>query len=488
MICELFMHLCPRDLIVCSMVNKRWHSLFSGFRLHKLAVMLNWRDGFRVKKWSYPERRIKDQEVCQTNVFLHLIDWPLLSNLKHLALYGEWSALDSNMLNNFLNGCSQLVQIEFSLFSYGARMHLKLPKLRVLVFDPLCASYAVSFDCPKLNVLFFRDCLVSRLEVKKPETIRKLETNLLDSTRLVQFQNVECLVTDNIKMICRSVLLVLTKLKELHFNERIREVVLNIGSTYQLKQKLKEFLADVQELKGVDFKFKFAGFRMNKQILDQIDLGDQNGWEYMPPSDEYVYMRNCHLIEPDGALSFIYKVDYSALMGNVTGGELPTCFFRKFTGIQSVYVGGRIQDVNHFLRFLRSLSLLRCLTLRDLCLGQEFYDQLPASARYLDTFTLHEPVIDKEEQQINFGFITQLSRLTLLEILSEISCESLASLLSYLGKLKESRIHFSFNGNLATITFLKRANGSKRYEVFWDTKKVLETENPGQVLNFFQKG
>ena len=84
MICELFKHLCPKDLVTCSMVNKRWHN-YAGFKVHRLVVA-----NYRVDdKWYHSDRKIEDQELCSSERFSRLANKPLLSNLKHLALCGN---------------------------------------------------------------------------------------------------------------------------------------------------------------------------------------------------------------------------------------------------------------------------------------------------------------------------------------------------------------------------------------------------------------
>ena len=53
------------------------------------------------------------------------------------------------------------------------------------------------------------------LQVNQPETIRKLETNMVGA-KLAPFKNVECLVTRQFEAIRKATLQSLPKLKELH--------------------------------------------------------------------------------------------------------------------------------------------------------------------------------------------------------------------------------------------------------------------------------
>ena len=243
-----------------------------------------------------------------------------------------------------------------------------------------------------------------------------------------------------------------------------------MGSLYHMKRTLREFLDDVEKLKGPEFKFSFAGFRLTKTMLYQIDFGIQ---EDECVYDEYVYLKNYKLFEPDATLGFIHTVDYNRLMSNVTG-ELPSCFFKKFPCIQQVRVEDAVQDANHFLHLLKSLSFLRRLTIHNSRLGQEFYDQLPASAHLLTTLRLYEYI----QKQLYFGFIAQFSQLSSLSIGNErLNFESLASLVSCLVNLKEG--HFDFKRSSCLI---RKKDVSKVYEVFKNYQSVLKTEHRDSQL------
>ena len=411
------------------MVNKLWRSLYSAVRLHRLAVDAYDRLDCELGIWSYPDRMIEEQELCKLKVFHRLIDQPLLSNLKHFAFCGSEHCLEE--LNGFLTGSRQLVQLELSLAFYGeVEVHLKLPRLKVLAFHKPNKQSSLLLDCPELCVMLYQeDPEKNLLKMKHPETIRKLETNMFGE-KLVPFKGVECLVSrgETLEAIDRSSLRSLPRLKEFHYNEDISTVDrdTSFGPIYELRRRLRKFLDDVRELKGTDFQFRFFGFRMSKAMLDQIDFDGLLNYEI-----EVLYMKNYKLIEPDGALSFIRSVDYSYLM-SVTG-ELPSCFYKKFTGILDVQTYGPIEDPNHLLLFLKLQILLRRLTLTRSGLGQAFYDQLPASARSLSMLFLNS-----ENGQLNFSFIARFSRLEFLLMDAQLSWESLASLIACLDKLNKS--------------------------------------------------
>ena len=119
MICELFEYLQPKDLAACSMVNKRWHSIYGGFRMHRLVAVDydNWY--YDLGKWYNSNQAIRE-ERSHLKIFRLLAEKPLLSNLKHLALSGE---LDLNELNRFRQLVHLEIKIGFSSKKCGCAKH-----------------------------------------------------------------------------------------------------------------------------------------------------------------------------------------------------------------------------------------------------------------------------------------------------------------------------------------------------------------------------
>ena len=467
MICELFEHLHPKDLATCALVNKRWYWIYAGFKVRSLAAIDGESDP---RRWKYPARRIEDRERCTPELLYELADRPLLSNLSHLALHCHGDQFHPDLLKSF----SRLVYLElgygyfFRLADYG-RVNLKSPKLRVLVCSYNNSCY-LSIDCPELSVLEYSEESEDRslLNVKQPETIRKLETYMFGS-KLDPFKCVECLVTRELKVISRATLLSLPRLKELHYNVNITNAFLQFdsheaGTLDRMKRTLSEFLGHVKQLKRADLQFRFAGFLMTPAILDAIDFdvklqteGYRSG-EWMV-DDSYVYLKNYQLIEPN-ALPFIYHVDYNHLMSCVVG-EFPACFSQKFSCVEEVYAGGVIKDARHFRWFLSSLRLLVSLNLTGSQLGQEFYDQLPTLAGSIvelrmDAHTNGLP--------LSFNFIRELPSLIWSQVNECSSFESASSLAQVLREFKDLGCTICFDFKELHVVIMKY-RGSFEWEI-----------------------
>ena len=491
MISELFKHLSPRDLAVCSVVNKRWNSIYSNFKLHKLVAMSYRHDVNEIFEWYGSKQIMREAEQCCSPMFGRLVEKPLLSSLKHLAL-AEFG-FDPNRLNRF----QQLAHLEinFNCFFNQKNLHLNLPRLKVLVFHESNYHCALSIDCPLLSTLAYnekgfivKDAL---LKVKHPETIRKLETNLIGE-KLTPFKSVECLATQEYQTINEAILLSLPRLRELRYNGNIESVVhcefgSELGTIDHVKRTLNEFLDEAKKLRGSDFRFTFAGFELTKVDVEQIDFGVQieNGEETV--CNEYVYMKNYHLIE-SGALHFVDRVNYTDLSSHVTG-EFPRCFTQKFTHVKYVSATAKVQDTDHFLWFLKSLRFLKSLSL-DPELGQEFYDQLPALVPSLESLTLKLGHYE-DELQLNFDFISKLFRLSSLHIYPALSSKSLHSLVRWLGKfvecvfyVKSNREFFNIRKEMHEWKIWK--DPSKFSILLLDDKLVFKTENPEEIVHFFE--
>ena len=490
MICAIFEHLHPKDLASCSMVNRRWHAIHAGFKLHRLVVT-DYHPTYDLIKWYHSNQPIQEAERCRPAMFLCLEEKPLLSNLRHLAVAGSFE-FDFNKLNRF----RQLVHLEICIGWLGGEVHLNLPRLRVLAFHRFNSDCALSIDCPELSTLFYYNEDRKLLDVKHPETIRKLETRM-SGPKLALFKSVECLVTKEFEVISKATLLSLPNLRELRYDQDIGHLVDEFdsapGTVDRVKRTLSEFLGEAKKLRGSDFRFTFSGFQLTNVNVDQIDFGVKVikiiRKEYV--FSEYVYMKNCHLIEPD-SMHFVRRVDYTSLMRNVTG-EFPRCFFQKFTGIEEVKVAGVVKDSDHFIWFLKSLRFLRSLELSGSGLGQEFYDQLPAIARSLVRLEL-SGLCEKTELQLNFDFLCEFSCLSDLSIYPGLSVRSATSLVRLLGGLKEVYIYLRSGRDLLIVK--QPCSTVWKVQVEEDLSEdsedptdglLFETENPSEIANFFEE-
>ena len=479
MICELFKHLGPEDLIACSMVNRRWHSIYAGFKVRRLVAIEPHR--YDLCEWFNSNRTIRQEERCCLSMYHRLAKKPLLSNLKYLVLWDFPFKFDLSQLNQF----RQLVHLEIQTYLYLDKLDLKLPKLKVLAFHLFNSRCVLSVDCPELSTLLYDadNEEPNLLDLKHPETIKKLHTCLF-SPHLAQFKNVESLVTDQLEAISKATFQSLPALKELLYDWDILGAIISEkfdsewATTDRMKRALNEFVNEAKKLRGNDFRFTFSGFLLTNVNVDQIDFGvqvDKYGNESV--CNEYVYMKNYHLIED--VLPFINCVDYTLLLSHVTG-EFPRCFSQKFTGINEIQATAAVPDADHFLWFLKSLRSLGRLCLSSTELDQEFYDHLPTSAPSLKNLRL-EKGFCKSELQVNFDFMAQFSELSSLTIVQPLSFESAISLVRSLGNSVNE-------GSFIAESKGERIEKNRReWRVYQKPFKLLiTTENSDEIVNFLE--
>ena len=501
MINELFKHLPLKDLVACSLVNKRWHSIYAAFKRHRIVATLYDPD---LGRWKYPAKQILDSELCSQHSLYCLVDpeinphCKMLSNLKHLALWCWGNHFYPELLKSF----KHLVHLEIgpdylsSFRGKNEKVRLKFPKLEVLVFhsSKILNDYndfcPISIDCPKLHTLAYGEQQSkSLLSVKHPKRIRVLETNMF-GPKLTPF-NVHCLVTRELNVISKATLLSLPVLKELHFNLGIRELFWNsqekIGTLDRVKRALNLFLDGVDALRGPEFKFTFAGFRLTKTTLDEIGdfemqvVVNEYGHDYERVFNEDIYMKNYHLIEPD-ALEFINELYYN-LLRSVEPGELPDSFFDKFAWVETVHAREAVEDARHLRWFLKSLRSLKKLDLRDSQLGQEFYDQLPTFVGSLTELTTKARV---GGLQLNFEFIRELPRLNWLDVYDCSSFPSLITLVTLLSELKNVKHTLNFEFEEQAISVCKWYR-SGDWEVSENEQMELQTEDLSELIDYLRK-
>ena len=153
-------------------------------------------------------------------------------------------------------------------------------------------------------------------------------------------------MTDTLQAISKATLLHLPKLKELHYQKCFLPTFMKFGysdfrisSLETIKRTLSEFMDAVRMFGTSEFKFTFAGFQLtSKAKVDGFHFGVQLNETCLCVDDEYAHMKNYHLIDPD-AMNFLDAIDYTLLV-SYANEEIPSCFAKKFTGLEKVYVTG----------------------------------------------------------------------------------------------------------------------------------------------------
>ena len=541
MILELFKRLDAISLVACSSVNKLWHSIFSGIKLDRLVVIgdpekcpLKWR-------YSPKEKKIEDHELCSPKLFPRLAEQPMLSNLKYLALLDHTLRFDLNLLNKFTqlvylqiivdSTCMHPLDEEFYLGELRRRdlhlqnllrnienrinrnvphqlaniaqlgniaignverlqehdfnqvpltVNIKLPKLKVFAYTELnYRSYVLSIDCPELNV-FAYEKPGAGLHVSHPETIRTLYTSM-SLSKIFKFKNLECLVIDQLEFMCIDTLQSLPKLQELRYDLKFESAYLaRHRSVDYLKRTWRRFLEVANRLRP-DFRLVFAGLHLTETNLMQIEVREHRKHGVVAVPDEYLYMMNYEMIDPEPNLVHVEQLDYHLLSDLIK--EIPACFSQKFAYVQRVDVIGAVHDPVLLQSFLKALrGSLRKLRIDLPNLSQEFYDQLPELVDSLTKLELRE----NKEKQFNFDFIGKIPRLSSLNVEQPLLFEPFRSLIRCSAELVEGGFCLELNKKWF---FIWKAKDCKHWKIGENNyyQIVCETEQPDEILQYFAR-
>ena len=197
-------------------------------------------------------------------------------------------------------------------------------------------------------------------------------------------------------------------------------------------------------------------------------------------SVEYIYTKNYHLFD---GLDFRGSIDYNRLLENFSG-QLPSCFFRKFTSISELRAKGPVVDADHLLWFLKSLGSVRRLNLDYTGLGQAFFDQLPTSAPLLTNLEVWEHYAKPE---VDFNFIAKFSYLRNFDFSQKnLSIKSLMLLVRLnFGKSASGTFKFGSDYHCAIGKNISPTKWCTFRNLDWNSR--TEREDPEQVVKWLRK-
>ena len=361
-LCEVFKNLNLEELIKCRLANKYWYSIINDLvKVKRLVVGRNYSS-----KWYFTNELIKEEiECCHFSLFLTQYKRSFLANLNYLFINPAYSNFDINIVNLF----TQLVHFETIVgYKLNAINNLNLPNLQVFSFYTELGSGNLTINCPKLKVLYYKNChRKENLDIKHPNSITHLETCVYDE-KLKMLKNIEYLITDNYKAIDESTLSNILNLKEFHFNRNIDSLILDLNYNPNkfnyLKDRFRLFMNQKRSLRMNSLKVFFLGIQFFENedeinfdgLLQHFSSVDRSGQNL-----EKFFMNNYNRLKDN--LTFIHEVNYGNLMAAVN--EIPNDFFKKFNSLNTVRSHGRIVNEEHFLSFLKSIKKLSYVDLRQ---------------------------------------------------------------------------------------------------------------------------
>lgn len=247
LITKIFKYMPLRDLIACSLVNKKWNLIYSGLAMRLFAFRHPQSDQFPF--WYGTNHLILNTSLLCTPKMFRLLALKLMPpNIKYLSLAGVLPPPDltGNMLGNF----QSLVHLEVNFHRFIFVNRIEHPVLKVLALH--CKNtQSIEIACPELRILKYGEREgPSLLTILNPQTVRHLETNMF-GPKLSPFTRVETLVTRQVAAITLNTLTALRSLRQFKFNGKFN---LNEQDAQIAKLDLTHFVRDAQRLQGT-FEF-----------------------------------------------------------------------------------------------------------------------------------------------------------------------------------------------------------------------------------------
>ena len=471
------------------------------------------RPGVRSKTWFLSGERIQDAELCDPNLFVALLELPALSQLEYLKVFELLDYHDvpdgakpkeiSDRLPAFdlakLNSLTSLKQLEinFKFDHLYDTLKLSLPNLEVLFFSFQNSQCRLKLNYPQLKVLCYdEDSDKHLLDVTHPHSITRLSSTNFNGNKLTRFTNLRHLKGRDFQMIANDTLVAMPKLESLTYNKSLHEFFEDYftsnptldGSSAskridELKEFLKRFLGNLNELKMFDLKFSFSGLRFTaSDNVDAIDFGlqtDLDGQELV--SVEHLYANNLERISPDG-MPFVDAVDYTRLQA-CAANETLEAVLQHFRGASVASVSGLVECPEHLAWFLSKLKYLRVLKLSESKLSQQFYNYLLPIFSSITEMQLQE---SSPGFQLIFDFVTKLKHLRVLTVLADLPVKSTRSLIAASFGQPDGPVHqlrFKAKGTACEI----RVRTAGEFDATIDGDLVLKGANLQAILAHFER-
>lgn len=458
----IFQNLNLKDILTCKLVAKSWYAFVSSnLKVSRLAVSK--RQSGRFETATGPVHEVEPA------LFFSQFDKRILESLRYLkfSLDDKLCRFELAKLNRF----RQLIELEIDCSLTGSQS-LALPLLKrfaLLQYNYFCA---LSIEAPRLaSFRYHGKC--DLLHLRYPETVRDLCTDLYGNN-LAPFRSVEHLEGSSVGILTTDTLSILPNLKRLHFSSRFESIYESSEFGVETYNQVKTLLGRLLQQRRALGKHQLRIFFVGLELVDGKAIDD---YGFETKNEEYVYLTNYPLLADN--LAFVFKVNYTRLLAT---GQVPSDYFVRFAGLRSVETDGRIADHRHFFWFLKQLNQqLEVLNLKNSCLEQTFYEQLPTICGSLTNFLIKET----EQRQLKYDFLSQLDELHLLHVHQTLGLPATRTLLNSFKALKHlSSLELRFHR--AVFNIWKKHSNNEKYNVTCNDQKTWNLSFD-QLIEYFER-
>ena len=370
--------------------------------------------------------------------FFNAFGRSILSNLKHLRLYG----LDlNNKVNATLNvtlaptlnsfgQLEELVLFSFDGSSSNIDLELNLPMLTSLQLESVCAIKKLTLNTPRLKQVQLGYCASLRLAIG--DSVERLITQDLAYTAMENLKNLKNLYLGPCSAIDPKLLSGLEQLKEFHLFHSVQA---------------KEIFEQKQRYGHTDLKIYLCGLLLNGPDDPAIDT------LFAELNEEAIAILAEHPSRLTKEIPFLNSIPYPAI--ERIDPEVAIDLLSKFTDLDRITVDRPIQDIERFLDLLKNLSISELEFLFGCDQPQDLLNRLPKYCAVQKLVICDAPS--------DFDFLFTMNHLISLHVACSIDIVFMRKLLKELPYL--SQFKFLYNNKRTGIRIDRKWSRAERFAV-----------------------
>ena len=357
---QVLSYLSLEDRLKSRAVSRRWNWKINSFRVKSLCFSSRPKDFIEGKsRWvrgAFVQNFINSTRFAS---FFNAFGQSILSNLKHLRLYGlHLNDEDRAAFAPTLNAFAQLEELNIIRFVDASfnwnlmKLELSLPMLTSIQLEVVRGIKQLTLDSPRLQKVKLLYCSQLRLDLVHAEPVEWFMTGRSAVTTVKEMKSLKVLYADSYP-IDSTLLSGLKQLREIHLSDRK-----DVSKLFEQKQRharadLKIYLCGLLLSGPDDPAINTLQNDFNKDTVDCLAKNPSRLADERPL---------CHTLY------------YTAI--ERVAPELQASLMKRFTDLEEIIVDEPVQDVQRFLDILKNLdSIVRLHFQCDQ--PQDLFDRLP---------------------------------------------------------------------------------------------------------------
>ena len=471
---KVLSYLSLEEVIKSRAVSRKWYHQINCFRVKSLFYS-DCPSDFIIGK-----RRLVSGAFAQNFIsprrfatFFDTFGPTILSNLKRLRLY----ELDSKEANEVglvrtLNSFGRLEELNIIRFEQSfapissERLELNLPMLTSIRLESVDVLRNLILDAPRLRKVHLVDCGNLLLGIVHGESVEHLHSDSLKYIEVQNLKNLQCLLyleyyfwtrkVEGSPELWQTLLTGLDQLKEIHLSDNNA-------------RDAQELFEQKQRYDRADLKIYFGGLLLNSPDDPTIRSLSSNQHERFRCLAE----NSSRLADEIPPVDFL---DYSAI--ERVDPRVAIDIVSRCTRLFEIVVNEPVQDIEHFLDFLKNSSHN---TVRLVFSGdqpQSLFDRLPEHCA-VQSLTFFRPPSD-------FEFLLRLEHLTSFDVSWSIEPELIRKLFNGLPYLSKLDFFYRKGGTSMSVSIDSEWSHPKSFRVSVYTQEMNAPDLESAIQMLFE--